>query len=181
MGWLYILSSVTVVNTLPDFLPIPGAPGYQVGNPSALALTALLASLEIFAQTSMPAIRAKSIAITAYLQSLLRLDYTPTHTPYRIITPSDPAERGAQLSVQLKPGLLEGVMKELEDNGVVVDERKPDVVRVAPAPLYNTYREVWEFVGIFKEACRKAEAGLVDGAETATALQGKEKGWGLVK
>ena len=73
-------------------------------------------------------------------------------------------------------------MTELEEQGVVVDERKPDVVRVAPAPLYNTYADVWEFVGIFREACRKAEEGKINGNGSSVLLEGKdEKGWGLVK
>lgn len=83
--------------------------------------------------------------------------------------------------MQLKPGLLDAVMKELEESGAVVDERKPDVVRVAPAPLYNSYVDVWKFVGIFREACRKAEEGVVEGNGSAVMLDGKEKGWGLVK
>ena len=141
-------------------MPTPGAAGFQVGNPSALAVTALLASLEIFSLTSMSAIRAKSIALTKYLEDLLLQPETTDNSdakPYQIITPLNSAERGAQLSLQLQPGLLDGVLKALRENGVVVDERKPDVIRVAPAPLYNTYLEVWEFVRFFKEACRKVE------------------------
>ena len=73
-------------------------------------------------------------------------------------------------------------MKELEEQGVIVDERKPDAVRVAPAPLYNTYADVQAFVGIFREACRKAEGGETNGNESAVTLQGKDqKGWGFVK
>ena len=148
-------------------MPIHGAAGFQVGNPSVLAVTALLASLEIFALTSMSAIRTKSMALTKYLEDLLlepssELTEDDHSKLFKIITPSNPAERGAQLSLQLSPGLLEGVLEILEDAGVVVDERKPDVVRVAPAPLYNTYCEVWDFVQIFRDACRQARMGLVD-------------------
>jgi kynureninase len=144
-------------------VPIPGAAGFQVGNPSALAVTVLLGSLEIFSLTSMSAIRTKSISLTKYLEDLL---LQPTSTsgesnnaqPYQIITPLNQAERGAQLSLRLKPGLLEGVLIALKKAGVVVDERKPDVLRVAPAPLYNTYCDVWNFVQIFKDACRNVES-----------------------
>lgn len=73
-----------------------------------------------------------------------------------ILTPEDPTQRGAQLSLKLKPGLLDLVLKELEANGVVVDERKPDVIRVAPAPLYNCFVDVWNFAQIFLGACREA-------------------------
>lgn len=144
-------------------MPIPGAAGFQVGNPSALAITALLASLEIFSLTSMSAIRTKSISLTKYLEDLLlqptsKSGESNSAQPYHIITPLNQAERGAQLSVRLNSGLLEGVLSALKKAGVVVDERKPDVLRVAPAPLYNTYCEVWDFVQIFKEACRDVEA-----------------------
>lgn len=125
----------------------------------------------------MSAIRAKSIALTKYLEDLLlepsskstQDDYSEL---FKIITPSNPAERGAQLSLQLSSGLLEGVLKILEDAGVVVDERKPDVVRVAPAPLYNTYSEVWDFVQIFRAACCQAQMELVDDVQDAKALEG---------
>ncbi|KAF4545028.1 putative kynureninase protein [Lasiodiplodia theobromae] len=145
------------------FVPIPGAAGFQLSNPSALDTTALLASLSVFAKTSVADLRAKSLRLTAYLEHLL---FTPTGDadarPYSLITPRNPDERGAQLSLLLRPGLLERVMEELEHKGVVVDERRPDVVRVAPAPLYNGFADVWRFVDVFREACRKAvlEAGV---------------------
>ena len=146
------------------FVPIPGAQGFQVGNPSTLAVTALVASLEVFQMTSMTWLCKKSKALTRYLEQLL-LDSPISrssggHTlPYRIITPLDPAQRGAQLSLRLDPGLLDKVLTQLKDADVVVDERKPDVVRVAPAPLYNTFKDVWDFVNIFCAACRTAQEG----------------------
>ncbi|KAI9755627.1 MAG: Kynureninase 1 [Chaenotheca gracillima] len=136
------------------FVPIPGAAGYQVSNPSAIDLAVVSASLQIFNKTSMAAIRAKSVQLTAYLEYLL---LNPTPQLYNIITPSDPEARGAQLSVRfLRPGLLESVMADLQAAGVVVDARRPDVIRVAPAPLYNSYEDVWLFVGVFREAVAKA-------------------------
>lgn len=122
----------------------------------------------------MSAIRQKSLELTGYLEHLLLqypLDDTTTTTtsvssnennknsskkPYTIITPSNPAERGAQLSILLQPGLLDKVLEILEENSVVIDERKPNVVRVAPAPLYNTFTDVWEFHRVFVLACREA-------------------------
>lgn len=169
------------------FVPIQGAAGFQVGNPSALALTAVIAALEIFALTSMASIRTKSVALTNYLENLLLHpplphDLDEEELPYRIITPQDPEKRGAQLSILLRPGLLDGVMKALEDAGVVVDERKPDVIRVAPAPLYNTFEEVWHFAIIFSSACSRTQAGLVGGAQEAKGLRGQEeKGWAEIK
>lgn len=170
-----------------EFVPIPGAAGFQVGNPSALAICPLLASLEVFGLTSMSAIRKKSIELTSYLEELLRRSDSEGATDgttqlYRIITPANPAERGAQLSILLKPGLLEGVMTDLEDQGVVVDERKPDVIRVAPAPLYNSFRDVWDFVNIFRLACIKVEKGAVQHGEGSAALGGTDdKGWSQIK
>lgn len=107
----------------------------------------------------MQEIRKKSLLITGYLEHLLLkypLDAPSEDKPFTLITPSNPVERGAQLSLRLRPGLLDHVLRHLEENGVVIDERKPDVIRVAPAPLYNTYSEVWEFCQIFLQACREA-------------------------
>ena len=181
----------TRFNMAPTFIPRPGAAGFQLSNPSALDMTSVLATLSVFDETSMSALRQKSLALTAYLEELLDRwpdDWTthpeplstarPLHNgtapenpdrtdngtstadlapaqclPYHIITPRNPSERGAQLSIRLASGLLDTVMSELKEQGVVVDERKPDVVRVAPAPLYNSYMDVWRFVEAFRRAC----------------------------
>ena len=135
----------------------------------------------------MATIRAKSVAMTACLEDLLLHPLSANRSykkslPYQIITPSDPEERGAQLSVRVEPGLLEGVMRLLEDAGIVVDERRPDVIRVAPAPLYNTFQEVWDFANIFTWACLEAQAGTVHGSQEAAALKGQDqKGWAEIK
>jgi kynureninase len=140
------------------FVPIPGASGFQLSNPSALDMTAVMASLDVFAMTDMQALREKSVKLTAYLETRLQ-HYPNGKAPYRIITPANAAERGAQLSILLQPGLLGSVMEILEEEGVVVDERRPDVIRVAPAPLYNSYADVHRFVMVFQEACKKAQKG----------------------
>ena len=139
------------------FTPIPGAGGWQLSNPSAIDTASVLASLSIFAQTDMHALRTKSLALTGYLEKLL-LATKPEERLFEIITPSDPKQRGAQLSVKLEEGLLDVVMEMLEEEGVVVDERRPDVVRVAPAPLYNSWEDVWRFIQVFRGACGKARA-----------------------
>ncbi|KAJ5896338.1 uncharacterized protein N7473_005737 [Penicillium subrubescens] len=141
------------------FVPQPGAAGFQLSNPSVLDINAVVASLEIFNRVTMKSIRGKSLRITGYLEHLLLkypLDAAPEDKPFTLITPSNPTERGAQLSLRLQPGLLDHVLHYLEEHGVVIDERKPDVIRVAPAPLYNTYTDVWEFCQIFLQACREA-------------------------
>jgi len=137
------------------FVPIPGASGFQLSNPSALDMTSVMASLDVFSMTTMDALRERSLRLTGYLEARL-LRYEGGEPPYTIITPSNPAERGAQLSVLLKPGLLDNVLHHLEENGVVVDERKPDVLRIAPAPLYNSFHDIHRFIVVFHDACRKA-------------------------
>jgi kynureninase len=144
------------------FVPIPGASGFQLSNPSALDMTAVLASLDVFSLTTIDALRQRSLRLTAYLEVRL-LHYEDGEPPYKIITPSNPAERGAQLSILLNPGMLDHVMEFIEERGVVTDERKPDVIRVAPAPLYNSFWDVHRFVVIFQEACKQVVAGTQDG------------------
>ena len=140
------------------FVPIVGASGFQLSNPSALDMTSVMASLNVFAMTDMEALRQRSLKLTAYLEARL-LKYDGGEPPYKIITPPNPAERGAQLSVLLNPGLLDQVQHYIEERGVVVDERKPDVLRIAPAPLYNSFHDIHRFITVFHEACRKAVKG----------------------
>jgi kynureninase len=148
------------------FLPIPGAAGFQLSNPSILDITSLTSSLEVFAKVGgMAPLRAKSLKLTSYLEILLINMPAFKQKQFTIITPRKQEERGAQLSLKLEEGLLDVVMRELEIRGVVVDERRPDVVRVAPAPLYNGWVDVWEFVQAFGEAievAQMAKEGLVE-------------------
>jgi len=129
----------------PDFEPIPGADGWQVSTPSLLALAPVVASLEHFAAVGLPALRAKSIALTRYMESLIdaRLDGRVA-----VLTPRAPDERGAALSLRLECGrdaaraAFEGMLK----RGIVPDWREPGVIRAAPAPFYNSYDDAWLFV-----------------------------------
>jgi len=105
----------------------------------------------------MASLRLKSVSITAYLEFLLLSNTDASTRAFRIITPSNHETRGTQLSILLKPGRLETLMEMLDEAGIVVDKRKPDVIRVAPVPLYNTYEEVWKFVQIFKKALKRCE------------------------
>lgn len=93
----------------------------------------------------MADLRARSIRMTRFLELLLDEMNNTGDGDFSIITPRDPAARGAQLGIRLRPGMLEPVLKYLDENGVIIDERKPDVIRVAPAPLYNTFTDVWDF------------------------------------
>jgi kynureninase len=126
------------------FVPRPGADGWQVSNPPILAMVPLRASLELFDQAGMPALRAKSERLTCYLEFLL--DRIPGN-PFELITPRDPARRGCQLSIRIEDRADE-VLRLLEAAGVICDFRPPDVIRVAPTPLYNTFHEVWRFAQV---------------------------------
>ncbi|KAG0637445.1 pyridoxal phosphate-dependent transferase [Tuber brumale] len=145
------------------FRPMSGAAGYQMSNPSILDLTALLSSLSLYSDATMAAIRTKSVHMTGYLDHLLHSQfesYDPK--PFEIITPQNPAARGAQLSLLFRGGLMMQVFDRLQERGIIVDERKPDVIRVAPLPLYNTFEEVWDFVQAFKQVI---DAALKGGGE----------------
>jgi kynureninase len=142
--------------TEPDFVPRPGAGGYQLSNPSALDLSAVVASLQIFNETSMEALRERSIRLTAYLEELLDTVSKRLPGKFEIITPRNRHERGAQLSIRLAPGLLDGVLEHLQQEGVIIDERKPDVIRVAPTPLYNSHADNLRFCEVLQAALSQA-------------------------
>jgi kynureninase len=129
----------------PDFHAIPGAEGWQLGNPSVLAMAALRASMDIFDEVGMAALRAKSITLTGYLEFLL--NQHPSRN-FSIITPRDPTQRGAQLSLRLH-GKGRAVCDQLKDRGVICDWREPDILRTAPVPLYNTFSDAFTFVEKF--------------------------------
>ncbi len=124
-----------------EFIPQPGADGWQVSNPPILAMAPLRASLAMFDAAGMSNLRAKSDRLTGYLEYLL--DRLPSGR-VQIITPRDPGQRGCQLSLLVQDRPRE-VMQALEARGVVCDFREPNIIRVAPVPLYNTYQEVWAF------------------------------------
>jgi kynureninase len=108
----------------------------------------LRASLEIFDEAGMSALREKSIALTGYLEFLLDSRHSQQ---FSIITPRDPAQRGAQLSLSI-PRRGRAVQERLAEEGVLCDFREPDVMRVAAMPLYCTYRDVHRFVERFSAA-----------------------------
>lgn len=126
-----------------EFQGQAGARAYAMSSPGALNCACLKASLNLFAATSMAQLRAKSTLLTGYMEKLIRegLDESAVH----IMTPSQPGQRGAQLSLFF-PEAVEKVYRRLSEHGVVVDLRKPDVLRVAPTPMLNSFVDVWRFV-----------------------------------
>ena len=124
----------------PDFEPIGTVESWQLSNPPILPLAALRASLEIFSAVGMDAIRSKSVELTGYLEFLLKREDLAEKC--NIITPTDPNERGCQLSVVME-GFCADTQKRLEKLGVVSDFREPNVIRLAPAPLYNSFSDVY--------------------------------------
>ncbi|GJN79915.1 kynureninase [Purpureocillium lilacinum] len=155
MGWYGGDKSVRF-NMDNMFVPTPGAAGYQASNPSAIDLASLSAALSVFNKTSMADLRSKALVITAYAEHLLNQMLTEQPAGekplFGIITPSDPLQRGTQLSVLLREGLLERVTQALEENAVICDKRKPDVIRVAPVPLYTRFEDVWKFMQVLRGA-----------------------------
>ncbi|KAI0780796.1 kynureninase [Trametes elegans] len=149
----------------PVFKAIRGAQGFQQSNPSVLAVVSLLGALDVLADAGgLPVVRARSELLTGYLDALLH--QSPFHAPparafaaaeevgFTIITPEHAAARGAQLSLVFLPtgrGVMQRVQAGLEARGVVGDARKPDVIRLAPAPLYNTFEDVERAVKVLDE------------------------------
>jgi Kynureninase len=131
----------------PEFRPIPGAEGWQISNPPILQMAALRASLEIFEEVGMPALREKSASLTGYLEFLVD---NIGDDRISIVTPRDQAQRGCQLSIRVNGG-DRSLHQLIVSKGVSADWREPDVIRVAPAPLYNSFSEVFKFSQILKE------------------------------
>jgi kynureninase len=128
----------------PGFDPMPGAEGWQLSNAPVLSMAAHLASLEIFDEAGMENIGAKRDQMTAFLEFVIKdvSERNKEKCTFELITPSNPHERGAQLSIQAK-GQGKALFNALSDAGVVADWREPNVIRVAPAPLYNSYEDCY--------------------------------------
>ncbi len=129
------------------FVPMKGVDAWQVSNFPVLSGAAHLASLEIFSKAPMKALRKKSVALTGYAEFILK-EIDPEGKYFEIITPAD---RGCQLSILMRSNGKK-VFDKLTKGGVIADWREPDVIRIAPVPLYNTFEEVWKFGVVFKKA-----------------------------
>ncbi|KAG8231947.1 hypothetical protein J437_LFUL008867 [Ladona fulva] len=124
--------------------PDVGASSFKISNPSPWNAILNIASLEIFEEVTMKRLIEKQRLLTGYMELLLTKELKPYGVG--IITPQNPNERGCQLSIKIPPNTLETTAKHLHSFGVVFDVRYPDVIRVAPVPLYNSYLDVLKFV-----------------------------------
>uniref|UniRef100_A0A8C5XWC4 Kynureninase n=1 Tax=Microcebus murinus TaxID=30608 RepID=A0A8C5XWC4_MICMU len=136
---------------------IPGVSGFRISNPPILLVCSLQASLEIFKQATMKALRRKSILLTGYLEYPMKHYYSKdkadTKKPMvNIITPSHIEDRGCQLTLTFSVSKKD-VFQELEKRGVVCDKQEPSGIRVAPVPLYNSFHDVYRFINLLTSQC----------------------------
>jgi kynureninase len=132
------------------FEPMPGVDGWQLSNFPILSGAAHLSSLELFAKAGMKNLRKKSELLTGYLEYLLH-EIDPEKKHFHTLTPSDPKERGCQLSIFTERN-GQRIFNKITKAGVIADWREPGVIRVAPVPLYNTFEDVFRFAEIFRSA-----------------------------
>ena len=126
------------------FFPQKGVASWQMSNAPVFNMVAHRASLDLFDKAGMAALREKSLRMTAYLESLLS---QLMHLSFEIITPKDPMQRGAQLSLLFAERGKE-VFAALTENGVIADWREPNVIRIAPVPMYNNFEDCHRFYSI---------------------------------
>ncbi len=131
-----------------DFDPIYGAEGWQLSNPPILSMAAIKSSLDIFKEAGFKNLRAKSKRLTSYLEYLL---HEMEGDRIEIITPTESKDRGCQLSLAVK-NADKSLFEIITEKGVIADWREPDVIRIAPVPLYNSYLDCFKFVEILKES-----------------------------
>jgi len=133
-----------------NFKPMVGADGWQLSNNNVIALAAHQASLDVFGRAGMVNLRQKSELLTGYLEFLIQ-EIVGNSRLVEIISPRDPKDRGCQISLLIHEGGKE-VFDALSRQGVISDWRNPNVIRLAPTPLYNSFAEVFQFAGLFKQA-----------------------------
>ncbi|RLV94010.1 Kynureninase [Spathaspora sp. JA1] len=161
---------------LEKFDPINSALSYRMSNPSVIDTVAVRSSLEVFARVGgVETLRKKSIKLTQFLEDLLtsskhyikQEDIDNTKLGFKILTPLNPNERGCQLSILFQPhfdekskNVMERVNKYLHDRAIICDERRPDVIRLAPLPLYNTFVDTYYACQRLFEALDEIELSL---------------------
>jgi kynureninase len=135
----------------PGFDPIPTAEGWQLSNAPVFAMAPHLASLRLFDEVGMDRLRAKSVRLTSFLETVITNVASKQNANFEVITPQNPKERGCQLSI-LMHGYGREVFNYLQENGVFADWREPNVIRIAPVPLYNSFLDCYEFGVLLDEA-----------------------------
>ena len=137
----------------PGFQPMTGAEGWQLSNAPVLGMAAHLAAVDIFDQAGMEAIGTKRDLMTAYLEFVIDSisERNKEKCTFELITPRDKKQRGAQLSI-MALGQGKALFDALSDLGVVADWREPNVIRIAPAPLYNSFEDCWWFGQLLEKA-----------------------------
>ena len=140
----------------PGFDPLPGAEGWQLSNAPVMGMAVHLASLELFDEAGMDQIGAKRNQMTAYLEFVIQeiSDRNSEKCTFEIITPSEIHRRGAQLSI-MALGQGRKLFDALSDLGVIADWREPNVIRMAPVPLYNSFEDIFTFGEVFTEFLKK--------------------------
>ncbi len=137
----------------PGFKPMPTAEGWQLSNAPVFSMTPLLASLDLFDSAGFENLRYKSTKLTAYLEFIVNHISQDLDINLEIITPKDPNQRGGQLSI-VAHGYGKALFDKLTDKGVVADWREPNVIRMAPVPLYNSFEDIYNFGEILKESLK---------------------------
>lgn len=153
-GW-WGYDKATRFQMKPDFEPMPTAEGWQLSNAPILSMAAHKASLEVFAAAGMERLFAKGRLLSGYLHFVLaEINLQQGHTVLEVITPSEEKYRGCQVSLlALERG--KEIFRALMEQGVIADWREPNVIRIAPVPLYNTFTDVWQFGQIIEQVLQK--------------------------
>ncbi|MDZ7848636.1 MAG: kynureninase [Owenweeksia sp.] len=140
-----------------EFDPIPTAEAWQLSNAPVMAMAPLLASLELFDRAGMSALRQKSIALTGYLIYVLQEVRQSSGIPLKIMAPEDVNQRGCQVSLVV-PNHGGAVFEQLSSRGVIADWREPDVIRLAPVPLYNSFGDVYQLANLLQEILKELKS-----------------------
>lgn len=131
----------------------------RLSNPPVLCVASLATSLNIFSEAGMDRLRKKSLLLTAYLEYLIENYVTKNHIT--IITPKDPSQRGCQLSLLFRYAkAVDSIFDALVKEGLIADIRKPNVMRIAPVPLYNSFHDVWRFCALLREVLEDFDKNL---------------------
>ncbi|XP_035217697.1 kynureninase-like, partial [Stegodyphus dumicola] len=154
-GW-WGVSNAEKFSLQREFIPADGADRFKISNPSPFLSAMVLVNLEVFREAGIERLQEKQKLLTGYLEYLLKKHFPPSNgiesgKPHiQVITPSNPKRRGCQISIMSSRPITE-IDERLKAKGIVCDMRKPSVLRVTPAPLYNSFTEVYKFVHILEE------------------------------